>query len=371
MKSSNKTYLHGIDQLRAFASMLVLYWHAIHSGYVKTSYVPDNIFMGYFEEGHTGVALFITITGFIFTYIIADKDIIYRKFLYNRFIRIFPLLFIASLFASFYASGVNKGDPLTIIKFFNLFGGGALNGSWTIVIEFQFYLFFPIIYMHFRGKYRGKWLKYFPYILFIVLGMIFRLIYFSKHGNVQEISYWSIFGRIDQFMFGIISALLLTDLKNINKKKYFGISIFLISLSALVIFYYYFNKSGGYYHRPSYPSPNNIWLFIPTMEGLLYGLMIIGWVLFSTEWTNIFSKFLAYLGSISYSTYLLHVPAIGLCHAIISRYEISFSEDKFIDGNLAILILIYPAIMIFSSISYELIEKPFLNKRTKYLVNKI
>ena len=328
--------------------------------------------MGFLEEGYTGVSLFITLTGFIFTYIIADKDIDYKKFIYNRFIRIFPLLFVATLFSSFYISGVNKGDPLTMTKFFNLFGGGTLNGSWTLVIEFQFYLLFPIAYAYFREKYQGRYYKYLPFILFIMLGTIFRLIYFSKHGNFQEIAYWSIFGRIDQFMFGIMAALLLIDLKDMSAttKKHFGLVVFLIGTSTLIVFYFYFNQHGGYYHRPSYPSPSRLWLLIPTMEGALYGMMIFGWICFSSGWNNILSKSLSYLGAISYSTYLLHIPALDFLHFVVNKLGISFSENPFVNGSLLILFVLYPAIILFSSLSYELIEKPFLSKRVKYLTDK-
>lgn len=143
MKSSNQLYIPGVDHLRAVAALLVVCYHSIHSGnLVPQAAVPDFPPLSLLEEGHTGVALFITITGFIFTFIIGDRKVDYGRFLFNRFLRIFPLLFILSLFAAFVTEGVHETDLLAMLKFFNLFGGGAYWGTWTLVVEFQFYLFF-------------------------------------------------------------------------------------------------------------------------------------------------------------------------------------------------------------------------------------
>ena len=99
MRSTNKVYIQGIDHLRGLAALLVVLFHCIHrSGEITQAYVPANPLLSFFEEGHTGVALFITITGFIFTTIIGDNQIVYSRFLRNRFLRIFPLLFIISFF---------------------------------------------------------------------------------------------------------------------------------------------------------------------------------------------------------------------------------------------------------------------------------
>ncbi|NYT60616.1 hypothetical protein H0A65_17000 [Alcaligenaceae bacterium] len=43
------------------------------------------------NRGHTGVALFMVMSGFIFTVIAYGKDLDYAGFLRNRFIRIYPL----------------------------------------------------------------------------------------------------------------------------------------------------------------------------------------------------------------------------------------------------------------------------------------
>ncbi len=47
------------------------------------------------KEANMGVDIFFVLSGFLFTVIIRDRNVIYHKFLYNRVLRIFPLFFVA------------------------------------------------------------------------------------------------------------------------------------------------------------------------------------------------------------------------------------------------------------------------------------
>ncbi len=369
----NIIYLHGLDHLRALAAFSVLFFHAIHI-FVDHAYVPDNLFLSYLEEGYSGVALFMCITGFIFTYLISDKEVDYKKFLYNRFIRLFPLLFIASLFLSVVKYGVHGVDALTMLKFINLFGGGVVDVTWTLVIEVQFYLFFPILYVYFREHYQGKYKQYLPYLLLIVLAFFSRFAaYYLLNQTVQDVAYGTMFGRLDQFMFGVMAALLFRRINVSSLKpsaKYIGLAVAVISVLAIVVFQDYFNHRGGFFHLEGHPSPSRLWLFIPSIEGLLYSLMIIGWLSFTSFTHNLLSKVFTYLGKISYSTYLLHMPINAVVKSMMIVYGISFSADSFVNGTVATFILIYPVTILVSALSYELIEKPFLSKKVKYLFTR-
>lgn len=370
MKSTNQLYIRGIDHLRAVAALLVLFYHTIHSGnLISQSYVPGNPFLGFLEEGHTGVALFITITGFIFTTIIGDKQIVYSRFLFNRFLRIFPLLFILSLFAAFVVEGVHEADPLALSKFFNLFGGGVYWGTWTLVVEFQFYLFFPVFFVYFREHCQGSLRKYLPFIGLIVLAFAFRVIFYSQSGNAQDIGYWTIFGRIDQFMLGAMASLLLQDCKDspLWRKPYVGLVVALASLLLLVFMYQMLNVREVFVTEP--PSSSLWWLLIPAAEGLLYAGLVFGWVIFTREMNGKVSAFFAYIGAISYSTYLIHFGMLLFCLQLTNRLGIVFSESVMLNKLLLAILLVYPLTLCLSVLSYELIEKPFFRKRVNYIKN--
>ena len=93
---------------------------------ISTDYVPTNLILSLFEEGYVGVSLFMCITGFIFTVLTHDKDIQFLPFLRNRFLRLFPLIFLITLFGVS-TLGASQDSMFT---FFNLLGGGVIFGTW-------------------------------------------------------------------------------------------------------------------------------------------------------------------------------------------------------------------------------------------------
>ena len=64
MRSTSGEHYVALDHVRALAALLVFTWHFIHAGNgdpVPFEYVPSLFFMALFDEGHTGVALFMVL----------------------------------------------------------------------------------------------------------------------------------------------------------------------------------------------------------------------------------------------------------------------------------------------------------------------
>lgn len=100
MKSTSGAHYLALDHVRAVAAMLVFVWHFTHGakGYpVPFAGVPFWGPLVLFDEGHVGVALFMTLSGYLFAKLLDGKIIIYHLFLWNRFLRLFPLLFLVLL----------------------------------------------------------------------------------------------------------------------------------------------------------------------------------------------------------------------------------------------------------------------------------
>ena len=93
MRSEQTAYLERLDHLRLLAAALVVCFHAFHRqvGDLK----PDNPLLSLIDEGHTGIGLFMVISGFIFTVISHGSAIDYAGFLRNRLVRIYPLYVFA------------------------------------------------------------------------------------------------------------------------------------------------------------------------------------------------------------------------------------------------------------------------------------
>jgi peptidoglycan/LPS O-acetylase OafA/YrhL len=93
MRSTGGIYVIGLDHIRAFVALLVFMWHLSHPPYGLTPfrYVPHFFGLSLFNEGHTGVALFMMLSGFIFSLLSSGKEIELGQFYKNRFSRVFPL----------------------------------------------------------------------------------------------------------------------------------------------------------------------------------------------------------------------------------------------------------------------------------------
>lgn len=96
MQSRNVAYLEKLDHLRFYAATLVLLYHTNVDVWPITAQPWFKIPL--IEHGHTGVPLFMVISGMILTIIANDKEIDTGRFYWNRFLRIYPLyVFIVSL----------------------------------------------------------------------------------------------------------------------------------------------------------------------------------------------------------------------------------------------------------------------------------
>ena len=99
MRSSTGAYYVGLDHLRALAALLVFEWHFIHAQAVPFEYVPRFFPAAIIDEGHCGVALFMCLSGYLFAKLLNGKQINYSGFIWNRFVRLAPLLVFVILIA--------------------------------------------------------------------------------------------------------------------------------------------------------------------------------------------------------------------------------------------------------------------------------
>lgn len=148
MRSSSGAHYIALDHVRALAAFMVFAWHFTHAanGFpVPFEYVPALFPFAVFDEGHTGVALFMTLSGYLFAKLLDGKSINYMAFFWNRFLRLFPLLLVVILIVGFkevlggenlypYAYAILKGVLLPTLP----------NGGWSITVEFHYYLILPL-----------------------------------------------------------------------------------------------------------------------------------------------------------------------------------------------------------------------------------
>ena len=91
MKSSTGKYYQALDHIRAVAVFVVFVWHFNH--FDNGQFANPLVFpLSLFTEGHTGVAIFMVLSGYLFAKLLGSNKIKYSIFLYNRCLRLLPLL---------------------------------------------------------------------------------------------------------------------------------------------------------------------------------------------------------------------------------------------------------------------------------------
>ena len=365
MKSSSGKYYIALDHIRAIAIFTVFTWHFINVNYAHNGYVtPVPILpLSLLSEGHTGVAVFMTLSGYLFAKLLDGKQINYTSFIWNRFIRIAPLFFVVISFIVIrdYLRGADvliyiQNFVLDFLFYWSSFYAGALtpaipNGGWAIAVEWHFYLLLPFLLLLSKRS---------RYSLFLILlfAVLLRIFLHSKLDQIQTISYFTLVGRIDQFLLGIIAY---------RFRKHFTRTTIPVAFIAFIFAFSYwqFDLQGGFYHNPSYPSPSPIWIYMPTIEGVTYASLIAWYDNSFTHSKGPLSRFIASIGTYSYSIYLLHFFAYEQLAKAINNY---------IDlSNIYIALLLSPIAFLpmipIGYLGYRLIELPFLKFRTSYIID--
>lgn len=354
MRSSSGHHFVAIDHLRALAALLVFSWHFLHykdGTPVAFDGAPALFPLALFDEGHTGVALFMVLSGYLFAKLLHGKTVSIPAFLWNRFVRLAPLLFVVFLLAGI-QDYIRGGSPVGFLRglCYGLVYPSWPNGAWSVTTEIHFYTLLPVLLFLSR---RSRSLP----LVVVVGSIIFRFYYFYSEGEVQSVAYWTIVGRIDQFIFGIVAF---SYSAQIAARRYVVVAVFFL----FVIFWWWFDITGGFLFRPSYPSNSFIWIIIPTIEAIGYCSLIAWYDSIGVSSGSFISRVLQRYGEYSYSIYLIH-------------FFIVFDAAKFIHNNVMDIsnfyvcllwaLLLFVVMFFPGYLSFKYIESPFLRLRVNYI----
>ena len=156
-------HIPALDGIRGLGILLVLVYHYASSANVLGIETPILALAGI---GWSGVDLFFVLSGFLITGILYDskgKEKYFRNFYARRTLRIFPLYYAAA-FAIILLDAIWRYDllgganPLWIIFYGGNFqmalegGGSILDHFWSLAIEEQFYLVWPMVVLALSRK---------------------------------------------------------------------------------------------------------------------------------------------------------------------------------------------------------------------------
>jgi peptidoglycan/LPS O-acetylase OafA/YrhL len=187
-----------LDGLRGIAILMVLFFHMT---LLAPMTAPDHILSAVVANGSLGVDLFFVLSGFLITGILLDAKgtpHYLRNFYARRILRIFPLyyaiiaiyLVILPRFAPEFAArfGHIEGRPILYWLFFSNhavapgaaegldFRFGVLNPTWSLAVEEQFYVFWPLLVLALS---RQALTRLLPVVVAAVVGL--RIILVARH----------------------------------------------------------------------------------------------------------------------------------------------------------------------------------------------
>ena len=365
MESPNRKYLPAVDHLRALAALLIIFYHCCHLFYPRmvlhrewqpTDWIHTRSFLlASLIEGHTAVSLFLVISGFILTYGSLRRSISYRGFYWNRFVRLFPLFFF------FLFTGANAFRPqfqligllTSVLQFGYLAGALALGPwtgvSWSVSVETQLYLLFPAI-RHYLSRNR-LW----PLLQITIILWLVRLATLALGADILDVTYWTVLGRADQFIAGALLAWLVQRYGMPRKMGWF-FPLILLGVCGIL---YWFHLSGGF------PGKQGWRVAWPTVEAAIWTAFAASYLGFARYVPHILDIALEFLGRISYSLYLVHIPVVWIFAArgwYFTVPSLSVMNNILLSG----VVLVLPVVILISTLTYSTIEKPFLEMRKRY-----
>lgn len=337
-------YEHGrlpfIDGLRGLAILSVLVYHC----WVHTIRSP--IFVSAagrhldvtapLHYGYLGVHLFLVLSGFCLTFPLARRgpsgmELDLSRFFRRRAQRILPPYYVAlAIFTllliaerklrAVLGHDVTMVPPVTagqvvshllMVHNLSLAWMGAINASfWTLALEWQLYLLFPILVWGFRRWGAGRTLA-----AVLVVSLSYRTwVYLTQDIRRLEVGYiyaYSLPGRMFEFALGMTAAVSLAGLRSPpplgRVRGYLTAALLMMGVGIVVA------------HRwtPFSPVSDIIWglaFFCLLMYGGGRSALGGGWL----EWRPLVS-----LGLISYSVYLIHEPLIVRGYAALQRAQLA------------------------------------------------
>jgi len=355
VESKNIARIPRLDHLRFFAAALVVLYH-YYSVTVPVAARQDNLFLNIVREGSSGVDIFFVLSGFIFGAISFDKKIRYFDFIWSRVVRIYPLyIFAIVLVLAVHPEKFLPIDSLMLLfPFFVVSYLPALPGFgqlWTVGLEWQFYLVFPFLAAFLiRNGYR-----YLIGILLLAIGL--RALYFTELGTVKNVGYGTLLGRIDQFVIGIGAAWLF-----IRKRSVFSHPAHLLVSGILALASFQWLVS---WDSLGTGANSPLWIVWPTIEGAIWGYLTLSYVSCRIPLPSWLNRFLAALGTMSFSIYVMHNFAVTWTQKYAGSLRLSGQAD--VDAVLKDVFICLPLAVAIAWCTYTLIEKQFFIYRRKYV----
>ena len=359
---------YGLDNLRAFAIIMVLFFH-YNRWFEHPAWFPEVL-----KFGWTGVDLFFVLSGFLissqlFAQIKKEGTFSMKDFYIKRFFRILPAYyFVLVLYFLFpVLSGTQLLPPLwKFLTFTQNFGADFENHRsfgvvWSLCVEEHFYLLLPVTLLLLLKT--GAFKK--AYLLLLILflaGFLFRLycwydVYMHQSNGIENrflwvsTIYYPTYCRLDGLLAGVAAAAFYNYLPSLfSRLSKYANGLIAVGLLISTITYFLFGNNVDFARS----------IFSFPLVSIGFGCLVLGAIMPSSFLYKWKSGVLSMIAKLSYALYLIHMAVILLVQKVFSGLGVSK------DSNWMFLLSIIFCIALALILHYG-IEKPFMKMRERFL----
>jgi peptidoglycan/LPS O-acetylase OafA/YrhL len=300
---SAPNHIQRLDVLRAVAILLVVLFHFNITLADVAAGRESKILGEIFTFGSSGVPLFFVISGFcIHLSFLKDPRQSVRGFYWRRFCRIYPPYFMSlvvfSLLAAFKIRGsINLKQflihALLVHNFFPAANFYAINSAyWSLAVEFQFYLLFPVLLL-LRSRFGLPVCLAGAFALTVLYEMacLFHPIIAKTVSNPTVVPDW----------YGWILGACLVE-SYVQGKRFWPAGRLLLLPSFALMIYAYLETS--------------LLVFHVFTAYLFFSLLMEVYLNFKGA-LRVWERLLIPVGTVSYSIYLWHYPVLEMMHKFL------------------------------------------------------
>lgn len=349
-----KPYVRELTGLRGWAALWVTFFH-LQYGF---NFSPDFYFLlfpsRFIQKGYLAVDIFFILSGYVMALTCASWEgrnpfDFFKSFIWRRLARIYPLHLFSLLLMMGLALFSVPTVPweqwgrsilahLTLTHSWGEFYTPDWNyPSWSISAEWAAYLSFPLLLLLNRKVSRS--LSGIAAAVILPMAALIWLAYSLKEGSMDMTWDWGWYRCLIEFWIGLSLwrlGQMLGPMLTVSIKKSLGTVLTVIAAISL-----------GLFLESPLPDP----VIIPLATVLIFSV-----VLGSRLWTFILGNRVSnYLGEISYSLYMLHVP-VGLTLLKLWRYKFGELQSA-ISGFVALTVTLMVLFLV-ASLMHHYFEKP-------------
>jgi peptidoglycan/LPS O-acetylase OafA/YrhL len=357
-----------LDGIRGFSALFVALYHAqLFTGhtddYIHSSLKPLNIFLGY---GHFSVAVFIVLSGFCLTIPVAKSEDIRLKGGFSRYIgrrstRILPPYYFALVLSLILIYSfpilqtisntvwdskipVTASSLISHLLLTHNFSENwilKINGPlWSVATEWQIYFVFPILIYIWRKVNLSL-----SFSFAIILGCAIALL-------IPVVHSW----YLGLFAMGMVSSVICFSKQPLFTLINSRLNWSILSKGATILLFFFLTMLQF----------KTIHLLISeSIVGFLICIILINFTFVEVKSLHkplvlkLFNtRFAAFIGTFSYSIYLIHSPILGLLNLAGLNYQMSTDIRL-----LSMLFIAVPFSILISYLFYLLVERRFIPKQ--------